>query len=198
MISQPSLRKIVLHGYLKALYPGDIEIAADNMEELINGMCRQTKAFLPALGADRHTIRAVGFDTVESLIEPMKQDVVHLVPVFQGGKSGFWQIAIGVVLIAVAIWNPVGLGLAAAGSGALFTTSTVFFLGATMALGGILQLLSPSPSADLSPVAQDPEASKYLGSPGNTVRIGTRIPLLYGEHMAYGHYLKFDIDAVNV
>ena len=51
---------------------------------------------------------------------------------------------------------------------------------------------------DTKPAAQDPEASRYLGAPQNTTKAGTRIPLLYGEHQAYGHYLSFDIDAKDV
>ena len=51
---------------------------------------------------------------------------------------------------------------------------------------------------DTLPENQDPEASKYLGADQNTVKIGTRIPLLYGKHQAFGHYLSFNVDAKDI
>lgn len=186
--------KVVLHGYLKDLYPHPINMAADTVAELINGVCKQTKAFNPKPGEERHTIKVVGFDTPESLYQPLEQDEVHLVPAFCGGK-GFFKIVLGAVLIASAIAFPSAFPVTVGGL-TILTASGVFWMGAALALGGLLELISPAPTVDTDP--NDPEASKYLGEPKNTVKIGTRIPLLYGERMVYGHYLSFDIDAKRV
>lgn len=195
--------QIKLHGYLKDLYPYDIELSGSSVAEVINGLCRQTKAFNVGLNEEKHHLRVHGFDTEESLFAPIPEDVevLHIMPDIRGGKGGgFFKIAIGVVLVAAAFVIP-GAGLALPGvlgaTGATFG-SVLFGVGLNLILGGLLQLLSPSPEIDSKPVQQDPEASKYLGANQNTVKIGTRIPLLYGKHPVYGHYLSFNVDAKEV
>jgi hypothetical protein len=58
-----------------------------------------------------------------------------------------------------------------------------------------MSLLAPSPS--LSGQTAEQEQSKYFGPPANTTKIGTRIPLLYGEMKAYGHILSYDVSTYN-
>lgn len=196
--------KIVLHGYLKDLYPEDLELSGYSVAEIINGMCKQTKAFNPLPGQERHCISVVGFTDRDKLYAPIPHDQkeLHLVPEMSGGKSGgFFRIIVGVVLIAAAFY----LGGAALAGPTLFGSTTIasmlFNFGLSLVLGGLLELISPAPKIDRAGVtgtATDPEASKYLGASQNTVRIGTRIPLLYGEHQAFGHYISFDVDAVDV
>ena len=57
-----------------------------------------------------------------------------------------------------------------------------------MVLGGVLQMLVPSP--------EDGETtkSKYLAANGNTVAIDTPISLIYGTRRFGGHILSFDVD----
>jgi predicted phage tail protein len=166
-------------------------------------MCRQTKAFDSKPGQPPHTFRIEGFETEERLYGPIDRDDIHIYPVddalFGAKSGGFVKIAIGTVLVVAAIASG-GLATGAAGTFLATAATTAFSLGTAMALGGILELLSPAPKVGMSGpgAAADPEASKYLGAPKNTMRIGTRIPLLYGEHIAYGHFLSFDIDAKEV
>jgi len=197
--------KIVLHGYLKDLYPDQIELSGHSVAEVINGFCRQTKAFNVAAGEEKHCMHVVGFDTEDSLYLPIPSnvDTLHLVPAMIGGKKGgFFKIVVGAVIIAAAIWS----GGTAFGAMTLFAggstiSSMLFSFGVSLVLGGLLEMISPTPKIDKGGFTQsgtDPEASKYLGANQNTVKIGTRIPLLYGKHIAYGHYVSFDVDAVDV
>lgn len=186
------------HGHLRDLLPDPIRMSGHTVQEIIEGLCLQTKVLHPKPGQRKHEIRVVGFDTVESLIVPIPDDVteIHLVPALYGGKSGgFVKIALGAVLIGAsfAMTGPILPSLYGG-----ISASAVFWGGVTMALGGLLEILSPAPKMDTKPAAQDPEASRYLGAPQNTTKAGTRVPLLYGEHQAFGHYLSFDIDAKDV
>lgn len=194
--------KIVLHGYFKELYPDEINLSGSTVAEVINGLCRQTKAFNVNPGDDRHCFRILGFDSKESLYEPIPANTneLHIVPQFCGGKSGgFFRIVIGVVLIGVSLAFG-GAGFLAAPMFGTTLGSMLFNFGVSLVLGGLLEILSPAPKIDRAGVngVSDPEASKYLGATQNTVRIGTRIPILYGEHIAYGHYLSFDVDSKDV
>ncbi len=194
--------EIRLHGRLKKEIPETIRISASSVAEAINGFGKFTDVLKPKPGKDRELIQVVGYDTKESLYQTFDREVkfIDIVPAMVGGKKGgFFQVVLGAVLIAAAFAFPP----AAAGAGGLFglgaTGSFVFNIGVSMVLGGILSFLSPQPKIDrFGNGAADPEASKYLGATQNTTRIGTRIPIVYGKMLCYGHYLSFNVDAVDV
>jgi predicted phage tail protein len=192
--------KIILHGKLKELYSETLELTGNTAAELINGMCKVTKAFNPKPGQPRHEIAVLGFESESRLKSPLSDDIkeLHLVPSMNGGKrGGFFQIVVGAVLIAAAFAFPATIGAWGA-MGAGVTSSFAFSIGFSLVMGGLLGMLSPTPEADnFGNGEADPEASKYLASSGNTVKIGTRIPLVYGRFRIFGHYLSFDVDAVD-
>lgn len=189
--------KIVLHGYLKRLYSDVIEVTAYSAAEAINGMCKMTKAFNVNPNQQKHIVKVIGFESEKELRSALPDNVteLHLVPNFSGGKSGgFFKIVIGAILIATAFLLPAGYAIAG-----VALKGVLINIGISLALGGLLELLSPAPKIDQTGnAASDPEASKYLGANQNTVKIGTRIPLLYGKHRMYGHYLSFNVDAKDV
>ena len=193
--------KVVLHGYLKDLYDKETFIEGNDVAEIINGFCKQTKSLDVPLGEERHQLRVHGFDTKESLFEPLSPDTkeIHLLPDIRGGKGGgFLKVVVGAVLIAAAVYTGGGSLTALAATGSTSLSSIMFSLGVSLVLGGLLEIISPAPQIDTLPDTQDPEASKYLGATQNTVKIGTRIPLLYGRHEAFGHYLSFNVDAKDI
>lgn len=194
--------KIHLHGRLKKLYDKPLELSGNSVAEIINGMCQVTgRAFHPKLGEKRLILKVEGFESKEALFAPIPADLeeLHIMPEMCGGKGGgFFKILLGAVLIAASFYLP--------GSQALFGTGLTFNLsaaafnfGLSLVLGGLLEVLSPQPKIDRTgDTKSDPEASKYLGASQNTVKIGTRIPLIYGTYKVYGHYLSFDVDAKDV
>jgi predicted phage tail protein len=175
--------KIHLHGYLAEFHSGPIEVMADTVAEAIESITRQLPGFKPNAIHGRHRIAVVDHDTPEAIYGTPKSDEIHIVPQFAGGKkNGLLQILIGVALVAASFIPGLNATLA----------SIMMSMGASMALGGIAQLLAPQPNSE------DEKKSRYLGAPRNTVAIGTRIPILYGEYRVYGHYLSFDIDAKEI
>jgi predicted phage tail protein len=167
---------IILHGPLKDLYPNEIRVFANSAAEAI-----QSLELIPALqrkDGQRHLVRVEGFDSVDALYDRREIDVLHIHPVMDGGggKGGLGQVILGSVLVVVGI----------------FTAQPYLIqMGASLILGGVLQMLAPQPSINSS----NEERSKYLGNGRNTVAIGTRIQMIYGRRKAYGHYISFDIDA---
>lgn len=182
------LRKVYLHGYFADFHDGPIEIVASTVAEVITAITTQIKGFRPNIKTGRHRVLAVGYETLKDLFRPLRDDEVeiHLIPQFNGGKKGgFLQIVLGSVLVVAGILTlgtPFGVPLITMGVGYI--------------IGGIVQLLMPQPEMDLDNDEQ--VRSKYLGAPGNTTRIGTRIGILYGKRRVFGHYLSFDIDAKEV
>lgn len=175
-----SLRKLHLHGHLAELVGQKVvELDAATVAEAINGLCKVTgKALHPNAVTGRHLIKVLGFDTDVSLTE--KTDVVdlHLVPAFSGGKSGWFTIVLGIIMIAVAValfvLDPALGGLAL----------SLGLSGAMMLVTGIMAVVSPAP---------DTSQDYYLGATMNTVKIGTRIPYLVGRFPIGGQILSFNV-----
>jgi predicted phage tail protein len=191
-------RRIILHGYLKKLIPGSIELAVETVVEAIEALCVVTgRALHPNPKTGRHRIACVGFDSLDAMRSPLGDDVeeLHLIPAFAGGKSGgILQIIVGVVIIVAAILLSPYTG----GASSILTEDGAYMvgmMGASMILGGILALVSPSPKNNTN---SGPAESLYLGTPQNTTKIGTPIPIGYGMFRVYGQILSADIEATDM
>ena len=202
-----SLRKVYIYGKLKQLIGVDfVELSGDTVYELVSGVSANFKAVLqPAPGKPKLVCKVRGFDTEESLHRTLTDDEteIHLYPTLLGGggNGGLMKIIIGAIMIAVVAFAIIATGgFAALAAGSIALTafgSSLLLTGITMVIGGLMELLAPQPKMDMSS-ANDIESSKYLGSQGNTVKIGTCIPIIFGEHLAFGHYISFNVDATNV
>ena len=180
------MKRIILHGHLKKLYDKPIEVEASTVAEAMRFL-EQIEELKPKDGQPWPvTIR--GIDSQIKLFSTTDMDEIHVYPRRggAGGKGGLLQIIIGVTLIALAIINPTFLTTLGITKGMLYLT------GGMMVLGGLVQMLMPVPETDST------EGSLYLGSGVNTVKIGTRIPILYGTRRIGGHYLSFDVDAKDI
>lgn len=180
------LRRIHLHGALKSIHPEPIEIHASTVAEALKAITRQVPGFAGNAVTGPLRIKVVGHETLESLLVPCEVQDLHIFPQLNGGKNGgFFQVIIGAVLIAASF--------------ALSTVMPVFApmlmkIGIMMVIGGLLQMFN-TPKRDNKD--KEEKKSHYLGPPKNTVDIGTRIAILCGEDKIGGHYLSFNIDAVD-
>lgn len=119
-----------------------------------------------------------------------KDSEIIVSPEVLGGDSGAWfQIALGVVLIAIAWWNPVGW----IGAGALFTQATatsVMLMGAALALGGISSLLF-KPDMPTLDFRGSGKSQTYNWSGIKTMaQEDTPIPVVYGTHKVGGNLIS--------
>ena len=104
---------------------------------------------------------------------------IRIAPVVIGSKrGGFFQTILGVALIAVASIMSGGAAAAFAAGG---MAGSMAMAGAAMALGGVVQMLSPQPKG-LS-MRQDPDnkPSYAFGGVVNTTASGNPVPLLYTQ-----------------
>ena len=175
----------MFHGYLRDLVPPgteDIDFAVKTVKECVEAVSRQIPAFNQ--GA-RKIVQIVGVNNEHDLLRE-DVEVVHIVPAFAGGKrGGLIQIVLGTLLIVASIYfPPVALG-------AVSINAIGVSIGLSLALSGVAALLASKPASNVT--SDNPEGSKYLGAQGNTVKIGTRIPLGYGRQKVYGHILSFNV-----
>jgi predicted phage tail protein len=108
---------------------------------------------------------------------PMAEPI-RIVPVV-AGAGAVGRIIAGVALVAAAILIP-GLGLGLAGA----TVTQIGILGGALALGGVAQLLTPTPTQP-NQTGQDsfndPRKSYSFSGIQNVSRQGVPVPIVYGE-----------------
>ncbi|POU76520.1 phage tail protein [Leclercia sp. LSNIH7] len=124
----------------------------------------------------------IGEDDLEF---PNNGSEIHIVPVLIGSKkAGVMQTILGAVLVAASIWMP-GIGIAA--------SNMMFAAGSAMAVGGVMQMISPQVPGLASKQSADNKASYAFGGVTNTAAQGYPVPLLYGKRRIGGAIISAGI-----
>lgn len=138
-----------------------------------------------------YQVRIAGLDVDEgSLSARLHQQlphraVIHIVPRMAGAKSGgFFQAVLGAALIVASIWMP-GLSIAA--------SNIMFSLGASMALGGVAQMLAPKAKTPSSKQTDNGKQNTYFSSLDNLVAQGNALPVPYGEILCGSRVISQEI-----
>lgn len=179
--------------------------------------------------ADQHyKVIVDGYDSdLDELHNPASQ-TIKIVPVLGGAGGGVGKILAGVALIAAAIvigpaaggFLGLGAGLGGAtGAGAAVSmglvggafATAVGAVGAALVLGGVSQLLSPTPQiGQIGPASTgggggfrpkttegtelDPQESYSFSGIQNTSRMGLPVPVVYGETVVGSVVISAGID----
>jgi len=190
------LRKIKLYGKLAKfighrVLEADVATAAEAVRFLVTNWPELEKHM-----ADQYYRVSIGkYDLLaEELHDPAGQQDITIVPVMTGaGAVG--RILAGVALIALSFLI-IPLGIAAAGAG---IATAVGLAGASLVLGGVAQLLTPTPKVPTGPDTQnDPRKSYSFSGIQNTSRQGTPVPIVYGETIVGSVVISAGIDTVQV
>ena len=122
---------------------------------------------------------------VDDLGFPITGEVIRIVPVIIGSKkAGLIQTILGSVLVIASIWMP-GLSIAA--------SNMMFAAGASITLGGVVQMISPQATGLASKQSSDNRASYAFGGVTNTAAQGYPVPLLYGKRRIGGAIISAGI-----
>ena len=184
------LRKIKLYGKLAKfvghrILEADVATAAEAVRFLVANWPELERHM-----ADQHYRVSVGtYDLdLEELHDPAGAAPISFVPVV-AGAGAVGRILIGAALIA-ASFIP--------GVGALAVT-LLFSVGASLVLGGVAQLLTPTPKVPTGADTQnDPRKSYSFSGVQNTSRAGTPVPIVYGETIVGSVVISAGIDTVQV
>ncbi len=176
------LKTIRLYGRLGARFGRVHRFAVANAAEAVRAMCVQFKGFeAEMLGSRRKGVAFAVFIGRRNIGEsdlslPSGADEIRIAPVLTGSKrGGLFQIVLGAALIA-ASFIP-GLNAVAWSGASAFLGMT----GASLALGGVVQLLSPQQSGLSVKDSPDNGASYNFNGPVNTQAQGNPVGVLYGE-----------------
>jgi predicted phage tail protein len=193
------LRKIKLYGKLakfigKRVLEADVATAAEAVRFLLANWPK-----LEAHMNDQHYRVSIGtYDLdLEELHHPAGAAPISFVPVVSGaGAVG--RIIAGVALIALSFASGAGFfGAAFAKNIGLFAFAKG--IGASLALGGVAQLLTPMPTVPQGADTQDdPRKSYSFSGIQNTSRQGVPVPIVYGETVVGSVVISAGIDTVQV
>jgi len=158
-----------------------------DLRELLRAMCSQVPGFEKyvsnahlngirfAFFSGKDNIGLQEFDMSSSATE------FEMEPIIEGSKrGGVLQVVIGAVAL-VAAYFTAGASFAVLGVTASTVTTALTGLGLSMALGGVVQMLTPQPKYNIGASSSTDNKPNYaFGAPVNTVAMGYPIPLLYG------------------
>ena len=126
---------------------------------------------------------------LEEVHDPAGQQVIKIVPVV-AGAGAVGKIILGVALVAAAVLIP---GAAAWLGPTVF--SLIVGVGTSLVLGGVAQLLSPTPTTALGQNQQDdPKKSYSFSGVQNVSRAGVPLPVIFGEVLVGSVVISASID----
>lgn len=182
------LTNVFLHGRLGKLYGHEWKLAVKSPAEAIRAIDVNTRGRLKAQlyqeGTKKFYKICVG--NVDNALEkselhnPSGKTDIHIVPVAKGKISGVGKILAAAAIVAAIIINPANVFIAAGkltGWGIVAATTA-----ASLALGGITQLLTPLPNFNNNTDGDGRGSNLFQGNSSISTQ-GSTVGLVYGRMM---------------
>ncbi len=172
------LRTVKLYGPMRTRFGREFQLAVSSPAEAIRALSNQIPGFKKYMmdSKDAGLVFAVfvgkknvGLDELDDLVGGNE---IRIAPIIEGSKrAGLFQTIFGVALIAVGAW---------------FGQGWAVNMGISMALGGVVQMLSPQPKG--LGAKEDPNNMPSYSMDGavNTQAQGGPVPLCYGGPLIIG------------
>ncbi|MCM2537722.1 tail assembly protein [Burkholderia glumae] len=176
------IRTIRLYGVLGTKFGREFRLAVSSTAEAVRALdviVPGFRAFM--LSAKDNGMAFAVFNGRRNLAEdelrhPVGDEDIRIAPILMGSKAGgLFQTILGAAIVGLALWNPAFIGL----SQSLVTAG--IGLGASMALGGVIQMLSPQASGLAGTSGPNNGTSYYFNGAVNSVAQGDCVPIVYGR-----------------
>ena len=175
------LRKIKLYGELakflgQKTFEAEVSSAAQAIRFLVVNFPKLEKHM-----SDRHYKVILNDWELEEkeLHYPSGHNDIKIVPVVGGAGRGFGRFLLGAALIGASfIPGLQGISIGTLGGEAIAVSTIVGTIGASLALQGVAEMLTPIPK--VTEQEQDPRLSFNFSGIQNTSRAGVAVPLIYG------------------
>lgn len=195
----PEVKTIRLYGVLGSLFGREHRLAVNSPLEAIKALSTVIPGFQRYLLNSKEM--GITYAVFEGRRNLRKEDLpldsngadIRIAPVIIGSKkAGVFQTILGAVMVAVGVitgvltsWTGIGgtIGFGLAMSGA------------SMMLGGVVQMLSPMQGGLASRQDPDNKPSYAFGGPVNTIAQGNPVPILYGRRRIGGAIISAGIYA---
>ncbi|KMJ43679.1 phage tail assembly protein [Xenorhabdus khoisanae] len=193
------MRTVRFHGPLISRFGKEFKYKARDARHAINAMRNLLPGFEKYM-SEAHkkgltfSIFVGGRNISQDELEMTKgTEDIHILPVIIGSKrAGLFQTILGVALIAIAMFVPGGqVGVGVFGAGGL--AGGMAMAGASLALGGVAQMLSPQMPGLRMRESPENKPSYAFGGPVNTTAQGNPVPVLYGTREIGGAIISAGI-----
>lgn len=187
-----SLKTIRLYGVLGSTFGRVHRLAVDSRQEAIKAL----SVVIPGFEKYLLTSKARGltfavFDGKRNIskdeLEFTISDEIRIAPIIIGSKqAGIFQVILGAILIVA--------GYFTFGTTSAYGVSMIMG-GASMALGGVIQMLTPVQGGISMRESPDNKPSYAFGGPVNSIAQGNPVPILYGRRRIGGAIISAGIYA---
>ena len=202
------LRKLKLYGQL-AEFIGhkEFEIKVNSVSQAVSFLIHNFPEVESYMNPKYYQVKVGNYDIDESeLGYPVGQEDIHFIPAISGAGRGFGKILLGAALIGAAFFMPVAAGgqslMAGIKAGSLakvgMLTKGMVYVGASLVLQGVSDLLFPLPEPQKFSSEEDPQLSFNFSGVQNTSRAGTPVPIVYGEIITGSVVISAAIDTNQV
>ncbi|MBP5058805.1 tail assembly protein [Pseudomonas chlororaphis] len=191
-IEYQPMTTVLLYGKLRQ-FGRSFRLSVRSPAEAIKALCVQIPGFERFLvTAKAEGIEFAVFRGARNIAENelgfAGEGAIRIAPVVSGSKrAGLLQTIIGVAIVALAWWNPLGWSAA--------TALAVGMGGGSMAVGGVIQMLSPQAKGLSMSGAPENLASYAFGSAKNTTASGNPVPICIGKRRWGGAIISASIYA---
>lgn len=193
-VNSGELTTVRLYGKLGAAFGRVHHMAVGSAAEAVRALCSQLPGFERYLtGSKDNGFGYAVFYGKQNLAEddlrnPSFGEEIRIAPILFGSKNGGWfQIIVGAVLVVV------GAVLSAYGFGAI--GGPMIKLGVGLIVGGVVQLLAPTPKGINARDKPENQPSYAFNGPVNTQAQGNPVPVVYGDCIAGSAVLSAGINA---
>lgn len=180
------MKTIRLYGEMGQRFGREHQFDVATPAEAVRALCSQIqgfRAYLHLHGKDYFKVFTGGRNTSEELNAPASDsEVIRIAPVVQGaGAVG--RVIVGIVLMVVGYftWKP-----------------NLIYMGASMVIGGVIEMLSPQPKMGKGGPEEAPgnRPSYNFNGAVNTTAQGHPVPLAYGKIMVGSAVISAGIETL--
>lgn len=166
------MKTIRLYGEMGQRFGREHQFEVASPAEAVRALCSQIqgfRAYLHQHTKDYYKVFTGGRNSSDQLAAPASDaEVIRIAPVIVG-SGGAARVVLGIVLMVVGTW--------------VFPNPWLVKMGAALAIGGVIEMLSPQPKLGKDGPAEAPghKPSYNFNGAVNTMAQGHPVPLAYGR-----------------
>lgn len=183
------MKTIILNGQLGKLFGRRHRLDVATAAEAVRALCANFPGFekhvmqVKCLGY-RVKLHDAPLQDAQELHHPVGGNTITITPVVSGAGRGLGQILLGAALIAVSFIP--GLNVAVWAGASTTFAAIAFNVGFSLVLGGVAQMLAPSPKTSGPQERPENKPSELFNGPVNTTAQGQPVPVGYGRLIVGG------------
>ena len=202
-------RKLKLYGQLaEFIGQKEFEIKVNSVSQAVSFLVHNFPEVESYMSPKYYQVKVGNYEIDENeLAYPVGKEDIHFIPAISGAGRGVGKILLGGLLIGAAFLNPAlgfssfaktQVGSAVAFGKLGFLTKAAVYVGGSLVLSGVTDLLFPLPELKEFDSEEDPRLSFNFSGVQNTSRAGTPVPIVYGEIITGSVVISAAIDTNQV